>query len=71
VLATQSSDATETDAIQSYTWKDRSMAAVTRTVTFPGPVTALWARGAEAVAVARDLEAGKYVLYVLTVACGE
>jgi hypothetical protein len=34
-------------------------------------VTALWARGGSAVAVARDLEAGKYVIYVLTVACGE
>jgi hypothetical protein len=71
VLATQSSDASETDAIQSYAWKDRSMAAVTRTATFPGPVTALWSRGAEAVAVARDLETGKYVVYELTVACGE
>jgi hypothetical protein len=71
VLATQPSDANDSDAIQSYIWKNRSMAAATPAAVFPGPVTALWARGGSAVAVARDLEAGKYVIYVLTVACGE
>ncbi|MGP8245234.1 MAG: hypothetical protein ACLQVN_12040 [Bryobacteraceae bacterium] len=73
VLATQSSDANATDAtdaIQSYLWKDRSMAAATPAAVFPGPVTALWARGGSAVAVARDSETEKYVVYVLTVACG-
>jgi hypothetical protein len=70
VLATQPSDAGDTDAVQSYIWKDRSMAAATPAAIFPGPVTALWARGGSAVAVARDLETGKYVVYVLTVACG-
>ena len=71
VLATQPSDAAETDAIQSYTWNGRSMAATTPAAIFPGPVTALWPKGASAVAVARDLETGKYVVYALTVACSE
>jgi hypothetical protein len=70
VLATQPSDTSDTDAVQSYIWKNRTMAAATPAAIFPGPVTALWTRGDSAVAVARDLETGKYVVYVLTVACG-
>jgi hypothetical protein len=70
VLATQPSDANDSDAVQAYIWKGGSMAAGTPAAAFPGPVTALWAKGESAVAVARDLQTGNYVVYVLTVACG-
>jgi hypothetical protein len=75
VLATRSGDATEADAIQSYSFTAgagaSSAAPVSAPISFPGPVTALWSvGGSSAVAVARDLATGRYSAYVLTVACG-
>lgn len=71
LLATRAGDGTEPDAIQSFAITDRAAAPVTAPVLFPGPVTALWSAGAtSAVAVARDLTTGRYLAYVLTLACG-
>jgi hypothetical protein len=71
VLATHLGDATEPDAIQAFAIVNRTSAALTSPVAFPGPVTALWpASGGSAVAVALNLTSGKYETYVLTVVCG-
>jgi hypothetical protein len=71
VLASKPVDATETDAIQLYEMTDRGAAPVSDPAAFPGPVTALWpsARPGEAVAVARNLETGRYAAYSLAITC--
>jgi len=71
VLATRLGDGTEPDAIQGFSLAERTPQPVTATATFPGPVTALWTSGGNSVlAVVRDLSTGRYVAYVLTLACG-
>ena len=71
VLATRPSDATEPDALQSFTIGDRVASPVTAAAILPGPVMALWPSGSSAaLAVARDLVSGDFVAYVASVACG-
>ena len=70
VLATRPGEG-EADSIQSWSLADRTVVPVSPPVSFPGPVTALWTSGGtSAIAVSHDLVTGKYVAYVLTVACG-
>ena len=71
VLATRAGDADGADAIESWAVTDRTAAAVTAPILFPGPVTALWPAGPNAaLAVARNLATGRYEAYVVTLACG-
>jgi hypothetical protein len=71
ILATRPGDGSEPDAVQAFAIVDRAPAPLTPPTIFPGPVTALWTSGGSAaLAVARDLAAGDYVAYVITVACG-
>ncbi len=71
VLATRPGDASEPDALQSFTISDRAAAPVTSAAPLPGPVTALWPSGAGgALAVARDLVSGDFIAYVVTISCG-
>jgi hypothetical protein len=71
VLATRPGDGTEPDAIQAFSWAERTAAPVTAPANFSGPVTALWTSGgASALAVVRDLTTGRYAAYVITLACG-
>jgi len=71
VLATRAGDASEPDALQSFTIDDRAATPATSAAPLPGPVTALWPNGAgSAIVVARDLVSGDYIAYVATVSCG-
>jgi hypothetical protein len=71
ILAPRASDASEPDAIQSYSIAGGAPTPVTAPTLFPGPVTALWPSGpSAALAVARDLASGDYVAYVVTISCG-
>ena len=76
VLATtttaNSEEATE-DTARAYEFPDRDPVAVSPTINFPGPVTALWteAKGDTAIAVARNRETGSYEAYRLAVVCSQ
>jgi hypothetical protein len=71
VVATRATDSSEPDAVQVFAVANRAAAPLAEPVAFAGPVTALWPAGAASVlAVERDLTAGKYAAYILTVACG-
>lgn len=71
VLATRSGDTNEPDAIQAFGLTNHMPVPLGPSVTFNGPVTALWPAGSTAaVAVARDTTTGKYSAYVLTMVCG-
>jgi hypothetical protein len=65
------SGAGEPDAIQAYDVTASGAAAAGDPLTFAGPVTALWQseNPAEAVAVARHPESGRYAAYSLAIAC--
>jgi hypothetical protein len=71
ILASKPGDGTETDAIQLYEITDRGVAPASDPAAFPGPVMALWPSGrpGEAVAVARNLETGRYAAYSLAITC--
>lgn len=73
VLATGKADWTQTDFVQAYemdaTGRDASLTG--NPVEFAGPVTSLWATGANGVAraVVHNLKTGKYEAYVVTASC--
>jgi hypothetical protein len=70
VLATRAGDASEPDALQSFTIADRAATPVTAAAMLPGPVTALWLSGASAaLTVVRDLGSGEFIAYVASVSC--
>jgi len=68
VLASKPGDAGEADAVQAYEVIENRAARVGDPVTFSGPVTALWASGQQAMAVARS-SAGRYAAYSLSITC--
>ena len=80
-LASRPADATDPDAIQAYdiTPVGRTVLpsavqpaeAISDPVPFPGPVTALWPSTApnQALAIARNLETGRYAAYSLAITC--
>ena len=71
VLATRNADGGEPDALQAFAVWNQAATATTGTVDFPGPVTALWPSGGTSVlAVAHDLQTGRYAAYLVTVVCG-
>lgn len=71
VLVTKAGDAREADTIRAYSVSNRVPVPLTQALDFSGPVTALWPSGAGAVlAVARDVETGRFGAYVVTVNCG-
>jgi hypothetical protein len=61
------------DSVRAFEFPDRDPVAVSATVDFPGPVTALWteARGDTAIAVARNREAGGYEAFRLAMSCNQ
>jgi len=72
LLVTGDGDWTVPDTIQAFEFPDRQPVAVSSTVNFSGPVTALWPAGdpSTAIAVARNLKTGMYEAYSLTLSCG-
>jgi hypothetical protein len=70
VLATRPGDASEADALQSFTIAGKTAIPATAAVPLPGPITALWTSTASAaLVVARDLANGDYVAYVAAISC--
>jgi hypothetical protein len=71
VLASRPGETSEPDAIQIYDVAGRGGVAVSEPATFPGPVVALWPSGrtGEAVAIARNVETGRYAAYGLAITC--
>ena len=71
VLATRPGDGAEPDAVQAFAIVNRTAVPLGAPAEFPGPVTALWVSDhASVLAVSKDLSAGKYAAYLLTVVCG-
>lgn len=70
VLATLPASGQERDAVQAFAIVDREPVPMSAAVEFPGPVTALWASGADsATVVSRDPVSGKYAAYTLAISC--
>ena len=61
------------DTIRAYEFPDRDPVAVSPSIEFGGPVTALWteSHGDTAVAVSRNQETGTYEAFRLAMACGQ
>jgi hypothetical protein len=72
VLAASSGDPAE-DSIRAYEFPDRDPVAVSGSIDFSGPITALWteAKGDTAIAVARNREIGSYEAFRLAVVCSQ
>jgi hypothetical protein len=72
VLATASGDQAQ-DSIRAFEFPDRDPVAVSASVEFPGPVSALWteARADSAIAIARNWDTGSYEAFRLSLACGQ
>jgi len=70
IALTGTGDATSPDSIALYDLVNRAPVRVSEPIELPGPVTALWAAGEGAVAIARNLATGKYAAYSLTLDCG-
>jgi hypothetical protein len=70
-LASKPGDVSDADSIQAFDVTPQGSVAVSDPATFPGPVTALWpsARPAEAIAIARNAETGRYAAYSLAITC--
>jgi hypothetical protein len=66
VLASKPGDP---DAVQAYEVNGGRATPMGDPAPLPGPVTALWSSGRQAVAVARNSETGKYVAYSLAITC--
>lgn len=72
VLATRPGDAGEPDSVQAFAIVERAAEPIAGAAAMPGPVTALWPSGPNAVlAVAHDAATGRYLAYVVAVVCGE
>ena len=73
VLATQSRDLNETDALQAYELANRKPVPVSAPLEFPGPIIELWplAGGSEALAIVRDLQTDTYEALRISISCGQ
>jgi len=73
VLATQSRDFNDLDAVQAYEIVNRKPVPVSTPIEFAGPITELWplSDGSEAIAISRDLQTGAYEAFRLSVSCGQ
>lgn len=71
VLATRPGDWTQPDAVGAYEIRDGVAVGATPALEFPGPVMALGPLGeGAALAVARNLQTGRYEAYKISVFCG-
>jgi hypothetical protein len=71
LLATGTGDETAADSVQTYEIAGGVPRAIGDPVSFPGPVTALWASSERGVAfaVSRDLRNGRYASFRLAIPC--
>jgi len=68
VIATRPDESSE--AVQAFSIVNRQPEPLSAPLAMPGPVTALWAAGTDAVVIARDAQTGQYVAYLLSISCG-
>lgn len=73
VLATQSRDLNETDALQAYEIVNRKPIPVSTPVELPGPITEMWplAGGSEALAIVHNLPTDTYEALRISISCGQ
>jgi len=70
-LATKSGGQNEPDAVRAFALSGRAAMPLSPPLDLPGPVTALWPMGGNAVmAVVHHLSTGMYQAYTITVNCG-
>jgi len=71
LLATGTGDDTAPDFVQAFELTDSAPHPIGDPVSFPGPVTALWAASEHgtALAVSRDLKSGRYAAFRLAIPC--
>lgn len=72
VLASSNTD-NSNDAVRAFEFPDREPVAVSPTLEFSGPVISMWTdnNAANAVAIIRNLDAGRYEAYRLSISCGQ
>jgi hypothetical protein len=72
MLASSNTD-NSTDAIRAFEIPDREPVAVSPLLEFAGPVVSMWTdnNATNAVAVIRNVDAGRYEAYRLTISCGQ
>ncbi len=73
LLADAATDSKEPDGVRAYEIGRHEALAVSPSVEFPGPITALWpaADGDSALAVCRNFETRRYEAYSLSVSCSQ
>ena len=70
-LGTKAGDAREPDAVRAFGLVNRTPVPLSAPLDLPGPVTAFWSLGGNAVlAVVGNLATGRYQAYEITVNCG-
>jgi hypothetical protein len=70
ILASAAGDQHAADSVTLFDVRNRTPAAVSDPLEFPGPVTALWPAGDGALVVIRNVSSGKYAAYSLALDCG-
>ena len=72
-VITAAGDANAADSVVVLDVPEREPIVVSQPLEFSGPVTALWSApdGSAALAVSKNLKAGQYEAYTLTLACGQ
>jgi hypothetical protein len=71
ILAALATDPLERGVIQAFEIQHRKAVAVSSTVEFPGPITALWPVPDQnaAITVSRDIKTGRYEAFYLSISC--
>lgn len=69
ILVTSAADRDSNDSIAAFEIVDRKPVESSDPMEFPGPITALWAAPDGAVAVARNLNSGRYAAYSIAITC--
>jgi hypothetical protein len=71
IFAALSTDPLEHSVIQAFEITQRKAVAASSTVTFPGPITALWTVTNQnaAIAVSHNIKTGQYAAFYLSIAC--
>jgi hypothetical protein len=72
VLASAAGDATVSDSVQAFEFRDGAAVVASLRLTFTGPIIALWSSAIEersALAVVHNLTTGKHEALLLTLAC--
>ena len=69
ILVTSAADRDTNDSVADFEIADRKPVQASDPIEFPGPITALWPAPDGAVAVAHNLNSGRYAAYTIQIAC--